>query len=375
MNGINVPSQQLKTIANLGYQQQQPHQQAGNPFVYFSPNTQGKCGRPVYIDARLLPLFLSLVDVDSYKGLRLITGIEQLRSVGGGIGSYQSTVRAARHMSRVGDVSVYYYIEQQKHEEGGRILPSGVFITDLRINKVDAGDRPNIYLIQGKNYEATNQLFFSREISNAALVTDQSIDDGAATALRYAPQDGWGKTLGTEMLFIPNKLSDAQGHWLTPALKSTNSTRIAKQVSAVLSQTQKSRAQDNKDSALPIQVIGDASKVLQAAVAQYTGHLDKLDFEFIEPTAKMDTLLTSLKGKNAKISKPIKASSKESLIALSQVRQRLLQLLEKSPTQDLKKLANTTSQIAGALNAARPQTSGNFLNAARQANRLGRWDK
>lgn len=365
----------MNGIANLGFQHRQPHTQHNHPFVYFSPNTLGRSGRPVYIDARLLPQFLSLVDVDSYQGMRVIAGIEQLRAIGGGIGSYQSTVRAARHMSRVGDISVYYYIEQQKQERNGIVQPAGLYITAIRTNKPDQGHRPNIYRIGTDRPEATNELSFSRDIPNASIITDSDVADGAATVLQHAPQDGWGKSLQTEMLFIPNRLSDEHGNWLTPALKSTNSTRIAKQVSIVLTQTQKNRVQENMETALPIQVIGDASKVLQAALTQCNGHLDKLDFEFIEPTAKMDALLTNLRGKNAKTSKPIKANTRASLIALSQVQQRLLRLLDKNPPQDLKKLANATNQVIGALNATKPQSSGNFLNSARQANRLGRWDR
>ena len=56
-------------------------------FVPFSKTTNGDHGRKVFIDAALAPLFASLIDPNSAKGVQTIMKIEQLRAIAGGVTS------------------------------------------------------------------------------------------------------------------------------------------------------------------------------------------------------------------------------------------------------------------------------------------------
>lgn len=368
MNGFGSPA--IGGARALGFQPALSPAER-NHFVTFSENTKGRSGRPVFIDARLLPQFLSLIDVDTAKGQRIVRGIEGLRSIGGGISSYQSTSRAARHMSLLEEVEVYYFIEQAQANG----MPAGLFITSLKRVAKGASVKADIYLVDKSGYTATNNTFFT--LNDAALSSAASVGDSVSETAQHAAPDGWGGIATREVFFIPSKLANEKGNWLCPMEKQSNPVEIENKISHTLEQTQKRQQSLKKGEPIRIQVHGEACKFIAGALNRSSGHIDSLDFQFIEPVGNIALAINSIKNKNGKNSSPIISTNKASLISLSQVRFQLSQALADTHEKNLSKgVKESTAATTAILNASRSISNNSvFLNAVKQANRLGRWTK
>ena len=83
-------------------------------FVFFSSMTKGATGRPIKINASLLPHFISLVDPKTHDGQAVIQG---LRATAGQASSMQNINNAFEHMDRVKNVQrccLHYQATQTK---------------------------------------------------------------------------------------------------------------------------------------------------------------------------------------------------------------------------------------------------------------------
>lgn len=368
MNGINSPA--VGGARSLGFQPALSPAERSH-FVAFSENTKGRSGRPVYIDARLLAQFLCLIDVDNEKGRRIIRGIEGLRSIGGGISSYQSTSRPARHMSLLEDLEVYYFIEQLNANG----MPAGLFITALKKHFGPSSHKANVYLIDQSRTTPTNNTFFS--LNNASISSASSLEQSIFETEQHAPRNGWNALEAREILFVPGKLNNAAGNWLCPMEKQQSPSDLETKISAVLDTTQKRQQALKKGETIKVQIHRDSVNLVAAALAKSSGHLDALDFQFIEPMGNLSNALTLVKSRNAQSTQPIVATTKSSLIALAQVKFQLEQLLaHPGATKASTDLPRSLAPTAAALNASRPGLkSADFINSVKQANKLGNWSK
>ncbi|MDN3638339.1 hypothetical protein QWY82_05870 [Simiduia curdlanivorans] len=357
----------MNGLASLGHIAQQPHKNTKHRFIHFSQNTDGRCGRPVYIDAQLLPDFLAAVDISNFSGLEVVKKIEQLRALGGGINSHQNKDIANSHKCLMGKVEVHYYITQATAKNSG-----GIYITNVgSIN--NNKDETGLYRYQNGIVRKNDNDFFALE--QAFIGSDQSIDNLTNRFKPYAEVDGWN-SLSYEIFFSPSYDIDKHGTWITPAQKIFNESQSIVDLAKILQKTQ--QAMINKSGSFTkIRVFDSSSGILDKSLTLVKGHLDKLGFEFIDPDATITSTIRQLASKNAKLSKsPVQITSRRSKITLTKVRNQISSILRSvgRPTNALEVTEKTNaSSIALSVGGALSHSKSNFITAARQANLLGKW--
>jgi hypothetical protein len=360
----------MNGIANLGYQSRQPHQHNTHRFIPFSINTTGVCGRAVFIDSALLPDFVINIDLTSLKGQQIIRGIERLRSTGGGINAYQSQTQAAKHMSLIESIEVYYYITQEKITD----KPNGLYITNIR-KAAKSTDRSGLYTIAGGTVtEQPNTRFYEKQV---CINSAESLASARQQAEAILDKDGWNRVPAYEMYFVPGGLVNAEGSWISPAQKASNPEEIASELRTLIDNTQSWLAKENSSTVIKIRVFNDAVKALLASVDKSSSHIDKLDFELIDPTTDASQLLAILNHRNARLAPiPIKITHAASSLALAAKRHTLASLLaQRGLTKGAGDvLANTESaEISLKVGSALTQQRTNFVSAMKQASLLSQW--
>ncbi|MBB3169541.1 hypothetical protein [Simiduia aestuariiviva] len=361
----------MNGIANLGFQTHQPNQQKTQRFIPFSANTTGKCGRPVFIDAKLLPDFLINIDLKTYRGLQIVRGIEMLRSVGGGINAYQSKLKAAKHMSVIGELEIYYYIAQQ-NPSGNEV--SGVYITELSNAAKNTAPAGN-YIVKSGKANPNNLTQFSGD--QACIGGAANLELAISDAREHIETDGWGRSPDYGLYFIPDSLQNIQGTWLTPEQKTVKISEHASELATILTTTQKNRL--HTKSPIRIRVFNGGCKVLCVALKSIQGHLDKLGFELIDPDVSANSTLKEILAHDARLSPDaIQFTKKSTEITLSSVRNSLAKTLSAlGNKKSAENILNKTSKQANALSVGNNLITNNnyFLDAARQASILGQWSK
>ncbi|BFM10230.1 hypothetical protein R50072_03830 [Simiduia litorea] len=357
----------MNGLASLGHIAQQPHKNTHRRFIHFSQNTDGRCGRPVYIDAQLLPDFLAAVDISSFAGLEVVKKIEQLRALGGGINSHQNKDIANSHKCLMAKVEVHYYITQATGNKSG-----GIYITNVG-SITNNKDKPGLYRYQNGIVRANNTDFFALE--QAFIGSDQSIDNLTNRFKPYAEADGWN-SISYELFFSPSYDIDKHGTWITPAQKLFNESQSIVELAKILQKTQ--QAMINKSGSFTkIRVFDSSSRILDKSLTLVKGHLDKLGFEFIDPDTAITSTISQLAAKNAKLSKsPVQITSRRSTITLTKVRNEISSILRSiGRPENASEITEKTnvSSVALSVGGALSHSKSNFITAARQANLLGKW--
>ncbi|WP_370979576.1 hypothetical protein [Agaribacterium sp. ZY112] len=108
-------------------------------FILFDDDTDGRCGRAVYIDSALLNQFSGGSEKGKAELRYVFHRIKQLKAKAGGLSSHFDPANPKQRVSMIGKVKVSYTILQDGHNHG---KPSGVYITGLdlaRFNDLDPG--------------------------------------------------------------------------------------------------------------------------------------------------------------------------------------------------------------------------------------------
>jgi len=270
-------------------------------FVPFSKTTNGDHGRKVFIDAALAPLFASLIDPNSAKGVQTIMKIEQLRAIAGGVTSNSNVNTPFEYMENFVDLALYYQIHNGVAEAGNSAVP-GVYITDITFAGKETNSPAGLYLTQSTrrrvetfpvdNGIAQTELSFIRSGLNA--------DDAADQLSNVVGVDGWGNPNSFNLFFIPEMVRNEMGIWMTPCRRAFRPLEAAQRLASTLINTQRYRSQSSSTTPIKWTLGGDGVKLLQLALENVPGILDKHQFKLHDPVADIVQVINTLEMKGAK---------------------------------------------------------------------------
>ncbi len=270
-------------------------------FVPFSKTTNGDHGRKVFIDAALAPLFASLIDPNSAKGVQTIMKIEQLRAIAGGVTSNSNVNTPFEYMENFVDLALYYQIHNGVAEAGNSAVP-GVYITDITFAGKETNSPAGLYVRKpdGRSWKtrvvengiAETEVGFIRSGKNVDDVADQSSD--------IAGVDGFGNQNSFNLFFIPEMVRNEMGIWMTPCRRAFRPLEAAQRLANTLINTQRYRSQNNSATPIKWTLAGDGVKLLQLALENVPGILDKHQFKLHDPVADIVQVINTLEMKGAK---------------------------------------------------------------------------
>ncbi|MES2673891.1 MAG: hypothetical protein V4660_06595 [Pseudomonadota bacterium] len=273
-------------------------------FVFFSPLTKGNCGRPIKINASLLPQFISLVDPKSHDGQTIIRHIQGLRATAGQGGSYQNMNNAFEHMERVKHVQICYKILQVDANS-----PVGVYITDLRSAYAGDGKKAGLYSVSKAAISALpgSILSGSNVVINGACA---DTDDAARAALTLT------NSSQTVLFYNPAHIINELGTWRKPSKHANNAQLAASTLADVLTKNQ------NRTSPLNWHIEGEGTALLVQALSKVTGELSNQKFRFIDPVGDTTATINLLKGKKAQLTSDVVSYTGKRTAAVSFLNQR-----------------------------------------------------
>ncbi|WP_062269176.1 hypothetical protein [Endozoicomonas arenosclerae] len=191
-------------------------------FLLFDQDTDGRCGKRILIDARLVNKFSTLINNDS-KGSLVIHGIKQLKSRGGGVNSYSSTGKAHKHMDVIGHVMVTYEIHQSSPDDPY----GGIRIIDIDLANFAGSSKPGFYHMREgvKGWETPKD-------STTTIFTQKAAINGLSENFEHASQEMMPQMLelaygpldarGYDFFYQPKSLLHNGLRFRTPAQKQIN---------------------------------------------------------------------------------------------------------------------------------------------------------
>ncbi|WP_431686637.1 hypothetical protein [Hahella sp. NBU794] len=283
-------------------------------FIPFSPETVGKSGRKVFIDAKLIPQFLALVDSRTPAGIKIIKKIIELKSLAGGIISCSNLNNAFQHMELVEHVRVFYKIFQigdQKAKE------AGVYINDIRAGYKGDENKAGFYRVKGSSaFSDMPPMPMKQEKiqENHAAISDheQTLSEAVMSCARHTQTIGFGsQPQDFSMFYLHSHIYNELGVWITPEQKQHNLDDAAQKLARVLVDTQTHRQAFNSgDEPLRWVIIGDGAKLLAKAIgklpsprANHKENLSKHNFQFVDPTIDLYPITRDLMRTGASIDK------------------------------------------------------------------------
>ena len=254
-------------------------------FVFFSGMTKGATGRPIKINASLLPHFIALVDPKTHDGQAVIHHIQDLRATAGQASSMQNINNAFEHMDRVKNVQICYKILQL--DTGS---PVTVYITDIRAAYVGDKKKAGLYSVNSMGQSAD-----VREAKAPAIAGPKSVVNGLSFSAKQAGEDALKQAGATSvaLFYTPAHVVNELGSWRNTARKAANATLAANALATVLTKSQ------NRTSTLNWYIEGEGSALLSKALENVTGDLSQQKFRFIDPTGDIAATIKQLKQKKA----------------------------------------------------------------------------
>lgn len=277
-------------------------------FVFFSPLTKGNCGRPIKINASLLPQFISLVDPKSHDGQTIIRHIQGLRATAGQGGSYQNMNNAFEHMERVKHVQICYKILQVDANS-----PVGVYITDLRSAYAGDGKKAGLYSVTQAGRMTDVKEVSGLTISGANIVINGNC---AGTSAAGANALNLTSTSSTALFYNPSHVVNELGLWSNPTKHANNAQLAAGTLADILMKNQ------NRTSSLNWHIEGEGAALLVQALSKVTGELSNQKFRFIDPVGDTTTTINLLKGKKAQLTSDVVSYSGKRAATVSLLSQR-----------------------------------------------------
>ncbi|MCA6129418.1 hypothetical protein AI19_09340 [Thalassolituus oleivorans 4BN06-13] len=284
-------------------------------FVPFSKTTNGDHGRKVFIDAALAPLFASLIDPNSAKGVQTIMKIEQLRAIAGGVTSNSNVNTPFEYMENFVDLALYYQIHNGVAEAGNSAVP-GVYITDITFAGKETNSPAALYESKSVGPQLITNLVENdiAEMSEGVVYADESLPVAALNASKITGKDGWGNSVNFNLFYIPDMVRNEMGVWMTPCRRAFRPQEAAQHFANTLVRTQQSRP-----STSPIKwtIDSDGTKLLQLALEHVPGILDKHQFQLTDPVGDVVQVINLLERKGAKFAQEPVLYSKTNKRALA----------------------------------------------------------
>ncbi len=264
-------------------------------FLPLDKQTNGACGRPIYIDGSLDRKFRGL------KLSQMTNIIEKLKTLGasaGGASSYSCVNDASAHMTVIGKTRVTYKIFQSTNDSAKK---AGVYITDLDVDSYKGGS-PGLYSVsenRGRwelnekrpqsirgHFAAINGLCRDPEHAASEILPDM-LDQAFNKNRKW---EGDLKSEGFDMFFNPPSLYHKGLMWTTPKQKTYGKLYAAKLLKDELISSQR------KNRKVQWVIHSDGAKLLDAALKMTGGaDLSNHTMLFCSPTEDISNILPNMK--------------------------------------------------------------------------------
>ena len=239
-----------------------------NNFILFDKDTDGRTGRPIFIDGSLAEKFNGLSNEADMA--YIFHRIKQLKAKAASINSYSNANDAMEYMSLVGRAKIKYKLMTFT---GDQQRKPGVYITDVDLASFSDGEA-GVYRVkkEGNNWRLSARR--QRSVTSGFAAINGLCDDMQQAAAQIIPPmlesaySGSKAHLnadGYDLFYNPPALYDDGKEWKTPAQK-----KVTQEVTAArLAQAMKDATARKQ----PVQwlVHGDGAKVLQQALQRAKG--------------------------------------------------------------------------------------------------------
>lgn len=324
-------------------------------YIFFSVHTQGRrggAGRELFIDPRLLPVFLSYVDPDSHEGKMTIRKIEQLRALAGTVGSMSNVYNSFEHMSVVNNIQVYYQINDGK-----------VYITNITSDFKGGGRSAGLYEVSdGGGFSRIR----ARPIANNKLPEHLKgvFISGAVpdidTATKRCLELSKKQNIKQALFYYPSYMVNSLGIWKSSALEARAQSAITKLAEVI---------KHNKNIKSTWLAEAEGAALLARSLKGVNGPLEKLSIRLANPIGNLSGLLATLKQKKADFQpqeSSLDTKHRASYVSVLALQPKLFDSLNLLPGQK-----DEDKKQAQAISRSMQQTLGKtFVDAARQVNKL-----
>jgi len=261
-------------------------------FIPFSKNTNTNNGRKVFIDAALAPLFAHFFQADDANTIRIVSKIEQLSAVAGGITANTNVTTPFEYMENIGELAIYYQLHSKSGENAAE---SGVYITGVKRSSEDGQDKAGLYRsTDGATSSITTGV---AEYEQGFVKAHSQLSKAVSDLQDVAGTDGWGAPNSFNFFYIPTDIENEMGLWMTPDSRAMRPSAVAKELAGVLSETQKHRSNGTP---IKWRIEGDTVKFLQLAIEHLPNLLDKHHFLLVDSVADTAQIVNTLERRGAK---------------------------------------------------------------------------
>ncbi|MAE35371.1 MAG: hypothetical protein CMH97_09060 [Oceanospirillaceae bacterium] len=309
-------------------------------FIPFSKNTNTNNGRKVFIDAALAPLFAHFFQADDANTIRIVSKIEQLSAIAGGISANTNVTTPFEYMENIGELAIYYQLHSKS---GDNAAESGVYITGVkRASKRSSTKAELIEITPWVTQPVGSDIAVH---AHGAIHADEDTKVAAETTRNALIKSGLGVHESINLFFVPTPIKDDMGLWMTPDARSIKPQEVAKKLANVITATQKYQGATTKRHWT---VEGDTVKLLQLTLEHLPTVIDRHEFTLINPVADIALVANTLERAGAKVtSKTTDSSRAKAAVKLSS---------ERSNSQENKELAAKVSNGNTALAAPNTHT-------------------
>ncbi|USD23230.1 hypothetical protein MJO52_08855 [Microbulbifer variabilis] len=295
-----------------------PHNIDYTGFIFFHETTKGQNGKPVFIDPKLLPRFIDLIDINSEAGRKTANQMNQLSSTAAGITSESNQTNGFQHRENIGAVQVSYtvYQEGNSHNRG-----AGVYITELkRANGISGAESlpAGFYLSklgrEGWGVEPIEDDTIPTVIGAIGAEFNGTAYSAITSAKKY------GKYLLTSgnanqkqlndcfsLYYAPSYLVDELGVWKTATQKLSGPDAGPRELARLL---YKSLPWDERDQTLKHHwyVFGEGAKILHRTLKEFSQiaggkKLQQHCFYFVNPRENLGLLMREIEAVGAQTKK------------------------------------------------------------------------
>ncbi|QFT55228.1 hypothetical protein [Microbulbifer sp. THAF38] len=295
-----------------------PHNTDYTSFIFFHEKTKGQNGKPVFIDPKLLPRFIDLIDLNSEAGIKTANQMNLLKGPAAGITSDSNQSNGFEHREYIGGVQVTYIVYQEgnSHNRG-----PGVYITELKRANGESGRESlpaGFYLSNFKNNEWRLSSIKDDNIPTVIGAIGAFFDGTKYDALSTANVYGdYLKTTGNAkpsqlnnsffLHYAPSYLIDEFGVWKTGVQKLSGPDAGPQELARLL---YKSLPWDERDETLKHHwyVFGEGAKMLHRTLKEFkqlAGGKKLLQhcFYFVNPRENLGLLMRDVEAVGAQTQK------------------------------------------------------------------------
>jgi hypothetical protein len=317
-NGIVMSTQQIQQAASqAGFSRTAS---AANKYILFDDDTDGRCGRCVFIDQGLLAKFQGSTDGKVEELKYVFHRIKQLKSRAGDLASHFDPQDPKSKISMFGKAEIKYTIHQPSASSG---MVAGVYIDDLNLASF-SGAEPGLYNVKDKNGEfvLSNKRVDSIPTTRAAI---NGLCESAkqAAELILPPMVNvayghrkWDKLAGTmapddsyTMFYNPPDMYK-NGKRMVSQGKATNQRLTADRLAEALKEAQ------SRNKKVQWVVHGDGIYALESALKKVSGKsLDCHTAIFLSPNSDVSKILPLMNRSGMKIHDTVYQTHDDDLIS------------------------------------------------------------